>query len=140
HRLLPAYSNLIVDEAHHLEEVASKHLGNQLAYFTYIYTFNTLFKDLRSGLLPSLRLKIQEEGDSHTASWNEIIDTAFPVLQELKEQWDHLFEKLYFIVLNEASNEQLNDPTGNIVVRLDKNKLPKDWNEMLEVEGNISME
>lgn len=140
HRLLPAYSNLILDEAHHLEEVASKHLGNQLAYFTYLYTFNTLFKDIRSGLLPSLRVKISEEGDSHTESWNEIIDSAFPALQELKEQWDHLFEKLYLMVLSEATSEQLNDPTGNVVVRLDKHKLPKDWNEMLEVEGNISTE
>jgi len=140
HRLLPAYSNLILDEAHHLEEVASKHLGNQIAYFTYLYTFNTLFKDLRSGLLPSIRVKVQEEGDDHTASWNETIDTSYPALQNLKEHWDHLFEKLYLMVVSGASNEQLNDPTGNIVLRLDKNKLPKDWVETLEIENNISTE
>lgn len=140
HRLLPTYSNLILDEAHHLEEVASKHLGNQIAYFTYLYTFNTLFKDLRTGLLPSLRVKVQEDGDDHTASWNEIIDTTYPSLQNLKEQWDHLFERLYQMVIDEATNEQLNDPTGNIVLRIDKNKLPKNWVETLEVESNIGTE
>lgn len=142
HRLLPSYSNLILDEAHHLEEVASKHLGNQLNYFSYIHAMGTLYKDTRSGLLPSLRVKISEDGDDHLAAWNETIDSAYPTLQTIKEYWDKLFEYLYEVVCNEAgqAGEQTTEQAGGLVLRLDRNQLPEQWNSIMESEQEVHVQ
>jgi len=142
HRLLPGYKNLILDEAHHLEEVAGKHLGNQMTYTSYIYAMNMLFKDMRTGVLPSLRIRVQEDNDDHTAAWNEVIDSTYPQLQDVKEHWDKLFEWLYSIVSTEAtqSNEVGSEGTASMVFRLDRNKLPSEWNEAMEVENNFHVQ
>lgn len=143
HRLLPGYKNLVLDEAHHLEEVAGKHLGNQLAYFSYIHAMNMLFKDIRSGILPSLRVRIQEDGDDHTAAWNEVIDTAFTQLQDIKEHWDKLFEWLYMMTseaVGNAGNDGSGEAAGSMVLRLDRNKLPEQWKEAMEVENNFHVQ
>lgn len=139
HRLLPSYNYLVLDEAHHLEEVASKHLGNQLNYFSYIHAMTALYKDMRSGLLPSLRVRIAEDGDDHLAAWNETIDSAYPTLQTIKEYWDKLFEYMYEVVCNEAeqSNEQASDQAGSLVLRLDRNKLPQQWSSIVESENEV---
>lgn len=139
HRLLPSYNYLVLDEAHHLEEVASKHLGNQLNYFSYIHAMTALYKDMRSGLLPSLRVRIAEDGDDHLAAWNETIDSAYPTLQTIKEYWDKLFEYMYEVVCNEAeqSNEQAADQAGALVLRLNRNKLPQQWSSIVESENEV---
>jgi len=141
HRLLPGYSDLILDEAHHLEEVASKHLGNQLAYFSYIHAMTLLFKDSRTGILPSLKTIIQHEGDDHTEAWSEVIDEAHTKLQNMKENWDKLFEWLYTIVTNHVdAPETSNDQTNGMVLRLNSAELPQDWSEALEVENNFHVD
>lgn len=143
HRLLPGYKNLVLDEAHHLEEVAGKHLGNQLAYFSYIHAMNMLYKDIRSGILPSLRVRIQEDGDDHTAAWNEVIDTAFTQLQDIKEHWDKLFEWLYMMTseaVGHAGNDGSGEAAGSMVLRLDRNKLPEQWKDAMEVENNFHVQ
>ncbi|URN94087.1 MAG: ATP-dependent DNA helicase DinG [Candidatus Pristimantibacillus lignocellulolyticus] len=142
HRLLPGYTNLILDEAHHLEEVAGKHLGNQMTYTSYIYAMNMLFKDMRTGVLPSLRIRVQEDNDDHTAAWNEVIDSTYPQLQDIKEHWDKLFEWLYSIVSTDStqSNEVGSEGTASMVFRLDRHKLPSEWNEAMEVENNFHVQ
>lgn len=140
HRLLPSYNYLVLDEAHHLEEVASKHLGNQLSYFSYIHAMTSLYKDVRTGLLPSLRVRIAEDGDDHTASWNETIDSAFPQLQTLKEHWDQLFEALYDIVMHNAGQNGASDSgeqAGGIVLRLNREQLPESWTKIVESEQEV---
>jgi len=140
HRLLPTYSNLILDEAHHLEEVASKHLGNQLNYFSYIHAMGTLFKDTRSGLLPSLRVRIAQDGDDHQAAWQETIDTSYPTLQNIKEYWDKLFEYLFEIIANESGksgSETTAEQAGGLVLRLDQNQLPEPWSTIIESEKEV---
>src|SRR5690606_38469727 len=120
------------------EEVASKHLGNQLAYFSYIHATTLLFKDSRTGILPSLRTVIGQEGDDHTEAWNETIDNAFSQLQDMKEHWDKLFEWLYTIVTaNVDMPDTSNDQNNGMVLRLSAADLPKDWSEALEVENNF---
>jgi len=142
HRLLPSYRYLVLDEAHHLEEVASKHLGNQVGYFTYIHAMSSLYKDVRTGLLPTLRVKISEEGDDHTASWNETIDSAYPKLQTIKEYWDQLFEALYEIVLHDAAqaSDAPSEQAGGLVLRLSRDQLPEQWTKIIESEQEVYLQ
>ncbi|MCR2802974.1 ATP-dependent DNA helicase DinG [Paenibacillus soyae] len=137
HRLLPSYSHLVIDEAHHVEEVAGKHLGLSVHYFTLVQASQRLFRDSRSGLLPALRLKLQQEGDDHVQSWVETIDTVIPVFQEIKEHWDKLFELLYGFVANASDSVS---EGGALVKRLHSGMLPKDWEDVLTVENNIYVE
>ncbi|MCM3633029.1 ATP-dependent DNA helicase DinG [Paenibacillus camelliae] len=142
HRLLPSYRYLVLDEAHHLEEVASKHLGNQVSYFSYIHAMSSLFKDTRTGLLPSLRVKIAEEGDDHTAAWNETIDSAYPGLQTIKEYWDQLFEALYDVVVQHAqqASDAPSEQAGGLVFRLSRNDLPEQWTKIVESEQEVYLQ
>lgn len=137
HRLLPSYNHLVIDEAHHVEEVAGKHLGLNVHYFTLVQATQRLFRDSRSGLLPVLRLKLEQEGDDHAQSWVETIDTVIPIFQEIKEHWDKLFELLYGYAANASDSVS---EGGSLVKRLHSGKLPRDWEEAVTVENNIHVE
>lgn len=137
HRLLPSYTHLIIDEAHHVEEVAGKHLGMQINYFSLTQAVLRLYKDARSGLLPGLRQKLMYEDDAHQASWLETIDTVIPIFQEIKEHWDKLFEMFYSFTSTSSDGPTEN---GQSVCRLKKNELPAGWEDGVTVEGNIHTE
>ncbi|WP_419873708.1 ATP-dependent DNA helicase DinG [Candidatus Pristimantibacillus sp. PTI5] len=137
HRLLPTYTHLIIDEAHHVEEVAGKHLGMQINYFSLTQAVLRLYKDARSGLLPGLRQKLLYEDDAHQASWLETIDTVIPIFQEIKEHWDKLFEMFYSFTSTSSDGPTEN---GQSVCRLKKNELPAGWEDGVTVEGNLHTE
>ncbi|UUZ79413.1 hypothetical protein LJK88_30170 [Paenibacillus sp. P26] len=108
-RLLPGYKHLIIDEAHHFEEVASKHLGIELHYYTLLNTLLWLFKDSRSGQLSNLRFRLQkheEEGGEKLKGWIESIDRTCEMLVELKEEWDQLTESLYQLLSSRSDPSQ----------------------------------
>ncbi|RJX38475.1 ATP-dependent helicase DinG [Paenibacillus pinisoli] len=137
HRLLPTYSHLVIDEAHHVEEVAGKHLGMNVHYFTLVQAMVRLYRDNRSGLLPTLRLKLQQEGDDHVPAWTETIDTIIPIFQEIREHWDKLFEMFY--AFTAAASDSVSD-NGSLVKRISAGKLPEGWDDVLAVENNVHVE
>ncbi|AJY77133.1 ATP-dependent DNA helicase DinG [Paenibacillus beijingensis] len=136
-RLLPTYEFLVIDEAHHLEEVAGKHLGLQLSYFSLVNFITRMAKDSRSGLLPQLRLRIAGESDDKVPAWTETIDTIVPVFGELKEMWDRLFEMLYQLA---GSSPSAQSETGQAVYRLRAGQLPKGWEAIAAEEANLFAE
>ena len=95
HRLLPGYEHLIVDEAHHLEEVAGKHLGTQLSYHSVSHPVVRLCKDARNGQLIQLKNRLVNEDSDYADKWREEIDEVVPVFGELRDEWDRLFEMLF---------------------------------------------
>ncbi|GGF89094.1 ATP-dependent DNA helicase DinG [Paenibacillus abyssi] len=138
HRLLPPYEQLIVDEAHHLEEVAGKHLGMQLSYYTLLQPHQRLCKDARSGLLPQLRTRLQHEDHEYSESWVETIDTLIPQFSDIKESWDKLFELLYQMSGNASSNES--GENVQAVARLKAESLPDGWKDAETEEANVFAE
>ncbi len=60
--VLPKYHNLIIDEAHHLEKVATDHLGTEVAQRDLMGTLLRLFRGFRTdhspGLLPQLARRL----------------------------------------------------------------------------------
>ncbi|MFD1955694.1 ATP-dependent DNA helicase DinG [Paenibacillus thailandensis] len=134
HRLLPGYDHLIVDEAHHIEEVAGKHLGMQLSYFSMINATTRLYKDARSGLLPALQTRLSGESDDRASAWIETIDTIIPSFHEMKEHWDKLFEMLYAFV---GAGPDNGGESSQAVYRLKADSLPSGWDDALNEESNI---
>ncbi|MEB3101302.1 ATP-dependent DNA helicase DinG [Ferviditalea candida] len=135
-RLLPAYSHLIVDEAHHFEEVAGKHLGMEAGYFSMANLLTWLFKDSRSGQLPGLRLTLSQYDDAeHLQS---AIDEFFPLVVRIKERWDLLAEGLFQLLT--SYQDAAGSDGGQLVLRIKPDKPPKGWDELLVMEDNLYVE
>jgi len=136
-RVLPAYEQLVIDEAHHLEEVASKHLGLQLQYFQPVNVLQYLYKDHRSGQLPTLKFKIGKLEHAKTEERVAEIDRIVPKLIAVKEEWDKLTE-LLFLLMMEKTDPSQNE--GQFVYRIRPDQQPKEWETLLVTEGNIYTE
>jgi len=131
-RLLPSYSRLVVDEAHHFEETAAKHLGSQVNYFGLMNTMNWLFKDAQTGRLPTLARQLRNEASSapseaHPEEWAEEIEGLLPMAAEAKDQWDRLCESMYKAFIE--NNRQASMDAGQ-VVRIQPAALPDEWPEL----------
>lgn len=137
HRLLPGYKHLVVDEAHHFEEVASKHLGIELHYHAFAHALQALYRDARSGQLPALRARFgQASGElaEQGAAWASLIDQQLEPLIAVKEMWDELIFLLYELV---SSSQQDAEGGGQYVLRIKDEQLPRRWTELCDMEDNI---
>ncbi|WP_028548627.1 ATP-dependent DNA helicase DinG [Paenibacillus sp. UNC451MF] len=134
-RLLPSYKHLVIDEAHHFEEVASKHLGIELFYGSFLNTLWWLYKDGRSGQLSSLHAKLQREPSEKAQAWCETIDSITPTLVKIKEDWDELAELLYQLLAARSDPSQMEG--GQLVYRIKKDDTPAVWDKLLVHEENI---
>lgn len=137
-RLLPAYKQLVIDEAHHFEEVASKHLGMDLHYGSLVNTLLWMFKDSKSGQLPSLQFRLQRGLEEKAAEWNAAIESVYPRLVRIKEEWDKLTELLFMMI--EGRSDAGGSETGQLVLRLKPDAMPKSWSTLLVIEENIFLE
>ncbi|MBD2861247.1 ATP-dependent DNA helicase DinG [Paenibacillus oceani] len=137
-RLLPAYKQLVIDEAHHFEEVASKHLGMDLHYASLVNTLLWLYKDAKNGQLPSLQFRLQRGSEQKAADWNQTIESVYPRMVRIKEEWDKLTELLYMFV--SERNDGGGTESGQLVLRLKPEALPKAWSSLLVIEENIYLE
>ncbi|PYI54881.1 ATP-dependent DNA helicase DinG [Paenibacillus flagellatus] len=137
-RLLPAYKQLVIDEAHHFEEVASKHLGMDLHYASMLNTLLWMYKDAKTGQLPSLQFRLDRGAEEKASEWNETIESVYPRIVRIKEEWDKLTELLYLLV--SERNDAAGGESGQYVLRLKPESLPKHWEPLLVIEENIYLE
>jgi ATP-dependent DNA helicase DinG len=131
HRLLPAYDRLIVDEAHHLEEVASHHLGQKTGHSTLTVPLQRVWKDARTGLLPQLISSVSSIGTGQSAVWKEKLEVLLGKIHEIREAWERWMEALYNMIASKAAT----DETGNYTLRIKPAELPTQW-DSLSVDGN----
>lgn len=134
HRLLPGYEHLVVDEAHHFEETAGKHLGTNLQYFSLIHPLTRLFKDSKSGALVVLQQRLRLSGHEKALIWAEGIDKLLQQIVDVKEQWDRLHDMLYQLL---PSGEAGQFEGGQTVLRLPAGERPESWPEAVELEKSI---
>ncbi|MBO7744133.1 ATP-dependent DNA helicase DinG [Paenibacillus sp. MWE-103] len=142
HRLLPGYEHLILDEAHHLEDVAGKHLGTQLSYYGIQQPVFRLCKDARNGQLIVLNSRLAHENVEQTQKWREEIDEVVPVFGELRDEWDRLFELLYALAsasggARSGAADSPGGEAGQFVLRLRGGKLPELWKEAQLIEEAV---
>jgi DnaQ family exonuclease/DinG family helicase, putative len=138
HRLLPGYEHLVVDEAHHLEEVASKHLGLQLSYFSLVHPFNRLIKDSRGGgLLSQLIAMLHGESESGVPAWIETLDELSKSFTSIREDWDKMFELMYTLMGTTGGAPAAQTENGQSVYRIRPNEHPTGWSTITDIENII---
>lgn len=132
HRILPAYGQLIVDEAHHFEETASQHLGIEISYYSMASALAALYKDSRTGQLPILRSLLEKHPNPKTEHWPAKIEQLFPEIIKVKEIWDELFNALFdLLIARHATSAE-----GPVTVRLKPSQLPDGWDALMAMEDN----
>jgi len=138
HRLLPGYEQLVVDEAHHLEEVAGKHLGLQLSYFSFVHPFGRLVKDSRGGgLISQLIALLHGESEAGVPAWIETLDELGQSLTGIRENWDKLFELMYALMSAQAGAQASQTEAGQSVFRIRPKEHPAGWPTISETESNV---
>ncbi len=126
HRLLPSYDKLIVDEAHHLEDVASQHLGQKTGYNSLAIPLQRLWKDARNGLIPRLKEALGSAGHEQAPAWTEKVEQLPFKLHLIREAWDRWSESLFGLLAGHAAA----DETGSLTLRLKPDKLPDGWDKI----------
>lgn len=92
--VLPAYTRLVVDEGHHLEDAAATHLGSTVSRRSLQRLFNRL--DRRGkGLLSALIMRLSSSNDLlSTASLDLVGSRLSPAVHGLREKATLLFDLL----------------------------------------------
>jgi len=106
--VLPAYTRLVIDEGHHLEDAAAAHLGATVSRRALQRLFNRL--DRRGkGLLPALIVRLSASNDLLSTASLDLVHTRLsPAVTAAREKSGVLFDLL----------EVLLQESGEPVVRL----------------------
>src|SRR5438552_1174453 len=92
--VLPPYRRLVLDEAHHLEDIAATHLGAQVSMLGVQRLLFRLDKNGR-GLLSALRLALQNRDDLLSAASRELVQqNLYDALAAARRSADELFALL----------------------------------------------
>jgi ATP-dependent DNA helicase DinG len=93
--VLPAYQRLIIDEAHHLEDVAANHLGRRVSSRAVARLFNRLERGGK-GLLPALQRDLQSADDLLSrASLDLVHERLLPASADARRAAEQLFLRLF---------------------------------------------
>jgi ATP-dependent DNA helicase DinG len=97
--VLPAYSRLIIDEGHHLEDAAAAHLGVTVSHRSLQRLFNRLERRGK-GLLPALSARLAKSPDDllSAASLDQIHVRLFPAVERARSRSGALFDLLTTLV------------------------------------------
>ncbi|WP_257351790.1 ATP-dependent DNA helicase DinG [Pseudalkalibacillus decolorationis] len=133
HALLPAYKEAVIDEAHHLEDVASDHFGQQTDYFSFHRLLERLGSDDQS--MVSLWEKYAE-----ILSQCEIKFTKKSIIEPLKElkfEIDQLFSMIKSYVV---SKQRSKSEVGKISYRFQIEEADATWyNDVKEIVARVQM-
>jgi ATP-dependent DNA helicase DinG len=82
HQLIPGYSTLVIDEAHHLEETATRQFGDKLDYLTMTQLLNDMIGREKGGWIPLINnidlelkdecLQLEEQVKVFRQEWNDL--------------------------------------------------------------------
>jgi ATP-dependent DNA helicase DinG len=109
--VLPAYKRLILDEAHHLEDVAAGHLGVQVSSRGVQRLLNRLERSRGKGLLPALQHDLSTADDLlNRASLDLLRERLIPAVAQARMAADALFLRLFGHVT--AGQLRLDDDFG----------------------------
>ncbi|MFI5228438.1 MAG: helicase C-terminal domain-containing protein [Gemmatimonadales bacterium] len=100
--VLPAYSRLVIDEGHHLEDAAAAHLGSNVSRRSLQRLFNRL--DRRGkGLLPALVARLAASNDLlSVASLDLVLSRLTPAVHAVRDKASLLFDLLDTLLAEEA--------------------------------------
>jgi len=100
--VLPAYDRLIIDEGHHLEDAAAKHLGGTITRRMLQRLFNRLERHGK-GLLPTLGSRLAGKNDLYsTASMDLLNARLFPAAGAVRAKAELIFDLLEALLAREG--------------------------------------
>lgn len=112
HQIIPSYDTLILDEAHHLEDTATRQFGVQLDYISVIQLMNTLNEKEQQGFLSNvLKKKISSKTNSE---YKEIQAMA----ERMHDDWNALFIELHHYG-KQGQGEKIDTAKRSKIVRTD---------------------
>ncbi|GGB33268.1 ATP-dependent DNA helicase DinG [Virgibacillus dakarensis] len=128
YQFLPSYEKAIIDEAHHLEETASKHYGLRLDYASIHYSLNHIGTIDETNWLGKLI-------SSYSFNPNEtLIDNWNDIFERVKYEVDDLFRYLFQYVTDQQKNEKSFSDIGRTQYRIKSGQEhPKKWNTIKEM-------
>jgi ATP-dependent DNA helicase DinG len=92
--VLPPYQRLVLDEAHHVEDVAAKHLGSQVTSRNVRRTLARFERNGR-GLLPTLMRELATRDDLLSrASHDLVVQRLMPAVADARRAADQMFDRL----------------------------------------------
>jgi ATP-dependent DNA helicase DinG len=92
--VLPPYQRLILDEAHHLEDVAANHLGSRLSSAAVRRLLGRLERNGR-GLVPTLVRELTRDGDLLSRASLDLVRTRLgPAIGEARRDSEAMFDRL----------------------------------------------
>jgi len=105
--VLPAYTRLVIDEGHHLEDAAATHLGSNVSRRSLLRLFNRLDRRGR-GLLSALIARLMSGGDDllTTASLDLVNTRLSPAVHAVRDKSGLLFD-LLDVLLQESGDPVL---------------------------------
>jgi len=136
HRILPGYKHVVVDEAHNFEEVAVKHLGSEISWYSFVNAITQLFRDGRSGQLPFVRNRLLHAEDvsrEKAGAWIAAIDETQLVLTDIRERWEELAAILYEMLAFAGGDAG----EGPLTLRTPKDRKPSGWGTLLDREEEL---
>ncbi len=100
--VLPAYTRLVIDEGHHLEDAAASHLGSSITRRAIARLFNRLERKGK-GLLPALAAKLGGSNDLlSVASLDLVRNRMYSSAATARDRTQLLFELLSVVLDQEA--------------------------------------
>lgn len=130
---LPNYSEIIIDEAHHLGNVARNQLGDSLDYFSIHFLLNRLGQIDQDSLLNDLANFGRKEP---SANHGQVVRKADQMIKDLKFEFDEFFRMIRSYVLSKNS-ATLNE-IGRITYRYHpKMEISHLWNAIEEAASRI---
>ncbi|WP_174613579.1 ATP-dependent DNA helicase DinG [Virgibacillus ihumii] len=128
YQFLPSYNKAIIDEAHHMEETASKHYGLKLDYVSVQYILSHIGTSDEDGWLhTTLRKYGFTEEYFAFETWNDIFVKA-------KHEADDMFRMIFQYVLEQKQKDRSLSDIGRIQYRFQNaEEQSSKWNVVLEM-------
>src|SRR5699024_627747 len=124
---IPSYEKVIIDEAHHLEDTASRHYGLKLDYVNIIYTLNQIGGTKENGWMQNI---IQGQPTLKDNTPFEVWDSIF---SDTKYEIDQLFRLLFQYVIKQQKNDKSVSDIGRIQYRFEPVEENDDWSVIKEM-------
>jgi len=129
-KILPDYQEVIVDEAHHFQHVATEQLGIKLHYLELNYMMNSLGFLHTNGLLKKF-IQCQQKFHLESSTFSQKLEK---ILMELQEETQQFFSGLHAYVLKRKKDSFLNRTSYRLQSEKENNRT---WNSILELANRI---
>jgi ATP-dependent DNA helicase DinG len=124
HRIIPSYEYAVIDEAHHFDDVASRHLGDSISSYQLEGMLHRLHPDRGTGLLEELEEAVR--GWS-VASYEEIKHSIEKTYQQIREGKETIREMYTLLYQWSHQRAKEGEEIGHTVMRYKQENLQNRW-------------